>query len=55
MHKAVGWMLREAGKRDFARLRRFVDDHWREMPRTMLRYAIEKYPERERKEVLARR
>lgn len=55
MHKAVGWMLREAGKRDFARLRRFVDDHWREMPRTMLRYAIEKYPESERKEVLARR
>lgn len=55
MHKAVGWMLREAGKRDFVRLRRFVDDHWREMPRTMLRYAIEKYPESERKEVLARR
>ena len=55
MHKAVGWMLREAGRRDFARLRRFVDDHWREMPRTMLRYAIEKYPESERKEVLARR
>lgn len=55
IHKAVGWMLREAGKRDFGRLRSFVDEHWREMPRTMLRYAIEKYPENERKEVLGRR
>ena len=55
MHKAVGWMLREAGKRDPARLRMFVDAHWRSMPRTMLRYAIEKYPESERKEVLGRR
>lgn len=55
MHKAVGWMLREAGKRDFGRLRSFVDEHWREMPRTMLRYAIEKFPENERKEVLGRR
>ena len=55
MHKAVGWMLREAGKRDTARLRAFVDGHWHEMPRTMLRYAIEKYPENERREVLSRR
>lgn len=55
MHKAVGWMLREAGKRDMPRLRAFVDAHWAEMPRTMLRYAIEKYPEEERKSVLARR
>lgn len=55
MHKAVGWMLREAGKRDMARLRAFVDGHWREMPRTMLRYAIEKYPESERRAVLSRR
>lgn len=55
MHKATGWMLREAGKRDMARLRRFVDVHWAEMPRTMLRYAIEKYPEDERKAILKRR
>ena len=55
MHKAVGWMLREAGKRDMARLRAFVDGHWRGMPRTMLRYAIEKYPEDERRAVLLRR
>ncbi len=55
MHKAVGWMLREAGKRDMARLRAFVDSHWHEMPRTMLRYAIEKYPEDERRSVLERK
>ena len=55
IHKAAGWMLREAGKRDAARLSAFVDAHWHEMPRTMLRYAIEKYPEAERKAVLSRR
>ena len=43
MHKAIGWMLREAGKKDHDRLYRFVDDYRREMPRTMLRYAIEKF------------
>ena len=55
IHKAVGWMLREAGKRDMLRLRLFVDDHYADMPRTMLRYAIERYPEEERKEVIGRK
>jgi 3-methyladenine DNA glycosylase AlkD len=52
IHKAVGWMLRETGKRDVMLLRRFLSDHAHEMPRTMLRYAIEKLPERERKQWL---
>ena len=49
IHKAVGWMLREMGKRDPSLLRAFLTDHSKVMPRTMLRYAIEKLPERERK------
>lgn len=53
MHKAVGWMLREAGKRDPARLRTFIERHGPAMPRTLLRYAIEKFPPNERKAILA--
>ena len=43
MHKAIGWMLREAGKKDSERLYDYVEAHRLEMPRTMLRYAIEKF------------
>ena len=54
MHKAVGWMLREMGKRcSMDLLREFLRQHVHEMPRTMLRYAIEKMPETERKEWMA--
>ena len=63
IHKAVGWLLREAGKRDKAALEVYLQGsdpisgaspRYRTMPRTMLRYAIEKFPEAERQEYLAK-
>jgi 3-methyladenine DNA glycosylase AlkD len=52
MHKATGWMLREAGKRDENALRKFLSLYGKKMPRTMLRYAIEKFSEKERQKIL---
>ena len=54
IHKAVGWLLREAGKRDKAALVAFLQPRCRTMPRTMLRYALEKFPEDERRSYLAK-
>ncbi len=53
MHKATGWMLREAGKRSLPALTAFLDTHAPHMPRTMLRYAIEKLPDTQRRYYMA--
>ena len=52
LQKAAGWLLREAGKRDEQRLKEWLEPRCQTMPRTMLRYAIEKFPEEERRKLM---
>jgi len=54
LHKATGWMLREVGKRDQSMLEAFLDEYVTVMPRTALRYAIERFPEEQRQRYLKR-
>lgn len=54
IHKSVGWMLREIGKRDVKILKDFLNKNYKKMPRTMLRYSIEKFDDKERKKYLCR-
>jgi 3-methyladenine DNA glycosylase AlkD len=53
IHKAVGWMLREVGKREIEIEEEFLQEYYKKMQRTMLRYAIEKFPETSRKMYLS--
>ena len=52
IHKAVGWMLREVGKRNMGALEAFLKKHYTNMPRTMLRYSIERFPKKKRQRYL---
>ncbi len=52
IHKAVGWMLREVSKKDQPVFEQFLKDHLKQLPRTTLRYAIERFPEKKRKDYL---
>jgi 3-methyladenine DNA glycosylase AlkD len=53
IHKAVGWMLREVGKRDASVLEKFLEEHAHELPRTALRYAIERLPPQKKRRFMA--